>query len=52
MIYTRSLHIFSKIFNRALEELPTIPFVIDAESDPEWEEYRQMRDETYIAPGE
>ena len=52
VIYTRSLHIFSKIFNRALEELPTIPFVIDAESDPEWEEYRQMRDETYIAPGE
>lgn len=52
VIYTRSLHIFQKVFNRALAELPVIPFVIEAEEDPDWEEYTEMRDNSYISPGE
>lgn len=50
VFYTLSLNIFSKIFNRALADLPTIPLVIDAEEDPDWEEYTEMRERTYIAP--
>lgn len=52
VIYTYNLKTFSSVFNRALAELPTVPIVIDAESDPDWEEYRNMRETTYIAPGE
>ena len=52
VIYTSNLRVFSSVFNRALQELPALPIVIDAESDPDWEEYRQMRENTYISPGE
>ncbi len=52
IFYTSNLNIFQKVFNRALDELPLIPFVIEAESDPEWEEYKEMRDATYIAEDE
>ena len=48
VFYTRSLPIFNKVFNRALEDLPTIPFVIDAEVDADWSEYTHMREETYV----
>ena len=48
VFYTKSLHIFSLVFNKALEELPTIPFIIEAMEDPEWEEYNEMREQTYI----
>lgn len=48
VFYTRSLGVFNKVFNRALEPLPTLPIVVEAYSDPEWEEYRNMREETYI----
>lgn len=48
VFYTRSLPIFNKVFNRALEDLPTIPFVIDAEEDADWSEYTHMREETYV----
>lgn len=48
VFYTRSLGVFNKVFNRALESLPTLPVVVEAYSDPEWEEYRHLRQETYI----
>lgn len=48
VFYTKNLKIFSIVFNKALEPLPTIPLVIEAEEDPEWEEYTHMREETYI----
>lgn len=52
VIYTRNLKVFSSVFNRALEPLPTVPIVIEALDDPDWQEYDEMRDNTYIAPGE
>lgn len=52
VFYTSDLKIFSQVFNRALSALPTIPIVIEAESDPDWQEYREMRETTYITPGE
>lgn len=48
VFYTKNLKIFSIIFNKALEGLPTIPFLIEAEEDKDWEEYKHMREETYV----
>lgn len=48
VFYTKNLHIFSIVFNKALEELPTIPFVIEASEDKDWEEYQEMKDQTYV----
>lgn len=49
IFYTGNLNIFNKVFNRSLSEIEeTIPFEITAESDPEWEEYRDMKESTYI----
>lgn len=51
LFYTGSLPIFGKVFNRALESIPeTIPFVIEAEADPDWSQYLQIKEDTYIAP--
>ena len=53
LFYTGNLNIFNKVFNRALEDIEeTIPFEIDAQSDPEWGEYREMYDLTYIPEDE
>lgn len=53
LFYTGNLNIFNKVFNRALEDIEeTIPFEIDAQSDPEWAEYREMYDLTYIPEDE
>ena len=48
IFYTKNLKIFSGVFNRALEEIETIPIVIEASEDADWEEYREMREATYI----
>lgn len=49
LFYTGNLNIFGKVFNRALEDVEeTVPFEIDAQSDPDWSEYREMRELTYI----
>ena len=49
LFYTGNLNIFGKVFNRALEDIDeTVPFEIDAQSDPDWTEYKEMRELTYI----
>lgn len=48
VFYCKNLAIFNKVFNRALEDLPTIPLLIEAEEDKDWEEYSQMKEETYV----
>lgn len=48
VFYAKNLHIFSIVFNRALEELPTVPFVIEASEDKDWEEYKEMKENTYV----
>jgi hypothetical protein len=52
VLYTKNLKVFGIVFNRALQELPTVPLVIDASSDPNWDEYKEMRDISYIPDGE
>lgn len=48
VFYTRSLPIFQKVFNRALEPLDTMPLAIEAGEDADWEEYTEMREATYV----
>lgn len=50
VFYTQNLNIFGRVFNRALASLPQKPLLIEAESDPDWAEYREMREISYIAP--
>ena len=52
MFYTKNLPIFGKVFNKALAPLPEMPLEIEADDDPEWEEYREMREKTYIPEDE
>ncbi len=48
VFYTRSLHIFQRKLNEILAPLPVLPLEFYAADDPDWEEYREMR-ETEIA---
>lgn len=48
VFYTMNLNIFGKVFNRALANLEPMPLLIEAEEDPEWEEYNEMREISYI----
>ena len=50
IFYTKSLPVFNTVLNRALQELPALPIVIEAYADPDWEEYSVMRDATFIDP--
>lgn len=52
IFYTKNLNIFGSVFNRALEPLDTMPLLIEAEEDPDWEEYREMREISYIPEDE
>ncbi|MCM1369275.1 MAG: DUF695 domain-containing protein [Candidatus Amulumruptor caecigallinarius] len=52
IFYAGNLNIFNKVFNRALEDIETIPIEITAESDPDWEEYKEMRGLSYIPENE
>lgn len=53
IFYAASLGIFNKVFNRSLETIEeTVPFEIEAQSDPDWEEYEEMRRLSYIPPDE
>lgn len=44
VVYTTSTHIFNKKLNLALEPLPLLPLTITAENDPDWLEYKEMRE--------
>lgn len=48
VFYTHSLNIFGKVFNRALENVAEMPLKFEAAEDPDWEEYREMREATYV----
>lgn len=50
IFYCLNLKVFSSSFNNALTDLPAMPLEISATEDPEWEEYSEMRANTYIDP--
>lgn len=50
IFYCLNLKVFSYVFNEALADLPEMPLQISATEDPDWEEYLEMRADTYINP--
>lgn len=50
IFYCLNLKVFSSSFNNARADLPAMPLEISATEDPEWEEYSEMRANTYIDP--
>ncbi|MBQ4292712.1 MAG: DUF695 domain-containing protein [Muribaculaceae bacterium] len=52
VLYCRNTRVFESIFNKALEPFPLLPISLYLEDDPEWNEYREMRDLTEIADEE
>ncbi len=50
IFYCLNLKVFSSSFNNALADLPAMPLEISATEDPDWEEYSEMRANTYIDP--
>lgn len=52
VLYAKSTSIFQTIINSAWRELPLLPVRISAERDPEWREYAEMRELTYIFPSD
>lgn len=52
IFYTSNLNIFGRVFNRALADIEQLPLAIEAEEDRDWEEYREMREITYIPESE
>jgi len=50
VFYTLSTHIFQRKLNEALSELPLLPLQISAENDADWNEYKEMRLLSEIAP--
>ncbi|MCM1004901.1 MAG: DUF695 domain-containing protein [Prevotella sp.] len=52
VFYVKHTSIFQSMLNRAWCELPLLPVSISAEKDPEWAEYKEMKDSTYIPDAE
>lgn len=52
VFYTSSLHIFQRKLNEMLAPFPTLPLQFEAEEDPDWEEYREMKEATEISDEE
>ncbi len=50
--YTLSTHIFGRKLNEALSEFALLPIEIYAENDPEWHEYREMKEISEIDRGD
>lgn len=52
VLYVKSVGIFTSMLNRAWAELPLLPVTLSAEKDPDWLEYSEMKENTYIPDGE
>lgn len=48
VFYTLSTNIFNKKLNEAMAPFPLLPLRITAENDPDWAEYDEMRELSYI----
>ena len=52
VFYVKNPRIFQSMLNRAWASLPLLPVRISAERDSEWEEYKEMREMTYLPPSD
>lgn len=48
VFYTLSTNIFGRKLNEALSDLPALPLSIYCENDADWNEYKEMKDNSYI----
>lgn len=48
VFYTLSLNIFCRKFNEALSSMELLPITLQAEEDPKWLEYKEMKEATEI----
>lgn len=48
VFYTLSTHIFGRKLNETLAPFDLLPITVYTENDPDWEEYRQMKEITEI----
>lgn len=48
IFYTGNLNIFNRVLNRALAPLEQMPLIIEAEEDADWNEYKEMREISFI----
>ncbi len=52
VMYVKNTNIFNNYLNKALAQFPLLPLELYAEKDPEWEEYKEMKDLSYIDDGD
>lgn len=52
VFYTLSTHIFGRKLNEALAQFDLLPIEIYTENDPDWAEYREMKDLSEINTSE
>lgn len=52
VLYTLNLRIFEKKLNEALSQFELLPITLYAEKDPEWNEYKEMKEQTEIMEGD
>lgn len=52
VFYTLNLKIFERRFNEALSKFDLLPLEISAASDPDWDEYKEMKEKTEIMLGD
>ena len=52
IFYVKNMHIFGRRFNQALEQFELLPIELYAEKDPQWGEYLEMKEHSYIDEGE
>lgn len=48
VLYVKGVPMFNSMLNRAWGDLPLLPVTLSAEKDPDWAEYTEMRDATFI----
>ncbi|MDE6810391.1 MAG: DUF695 domain-containing protein [Muribaculaceae bacterium] len=48
VFYTLSLNIFGRKFNEALSSMELLPITLQAEEDPDWLEYKEMKEASEI----
>lgn len=52
VMYVKNINIFNNYLNKALAQFPLLPLELYAEKDPEWDEYKEMKDLSYIDDGD
>lgn len=52
VFYVKNMRLFGFRFNKALEEFDLLPITLYAEKDPQWEEYLEMKEHSYIDEGD